>query len=171
MWAADWGGRAPLLGPRSSSICSRECAKDNWSQHKPVCRDRQAVKMGKDWARAENRAVTFTYAALDNDTRRMQELIDGLEEAVTANKKLTKHSAAAVKAFVNFQDPREAGNAAFGSAQGGALKAMRLLHERGADLDLGATQQTATPSAIAAQFGRTAAIALGVAVCLSLIHI
>ena len=71
-----------------------------------------------------------------------------------------KHKAAAVKAFVDFRDERRVGTAAYGAAQEGALKALRLLHERGADLDLGSREQGHTPSAIAAQFGRTAAIQL-----------
>ena len=73
--------------------------------------------MGKDWARAGNRAVTFTYAALRDDTRTMQKLIDGLEAAVGEKKHVAKHSAAAVKAFVDFRDERQAGAAAYGAAQ------------------------------------------------------
>ena len=114
--------------------------------------------MGKDWGRAGNRAVTFHDAAFRDDKRTMQELIDGLTQAVAAKKSLTRHSAAAVKAFVDFTDDRQFGTAAFCAAQEGALKALRLLHERGADLDLGNTQDGATPSVIAATKGRTAAI-------------
>ena len=153
-------GARRVVGPRSASICSRECAKERWAIHKPVCRDRQAVKMGMEWARAGNNAVAFLYASLRDDTRTMQKLIDGLVAAVGEKKHVAKHSAAAVKAFVDFIDDRYGGSAAFGAAQEGALKALRLLHERGADLDLGDTRQGGTPSLVAAQCGRTAAIRL-----------
>jgi len=171
--------------------------------HKPVCRERQAVKAGVEWARAGNKSLSLTQAAFRDDTRTMKKLIDGLvaavgekkhvakhsaaavkafvdfqdkrqvgnatynasgvgglKEAVGGNKKFAKHSAAAVKAFVDSEDPRAVGTAAYNAAQEGALKAMRLLHKRGANLDLGEAQQGGTPSAIAAQVGRTAAVLL-----------
>ena len=50
--------------------------------------------------------------------------------AVGEKKHVAKHSAAAVKAFVDFRARRTIGTAAFAAAQEGALKALRLLHER-----------------------------------------
>ena len=148
------------MGLRRASICSRECALERWAMHKPVCRERQAVKVGVEWARAGNKALSLMSAAMRDDTRTMQKLIDGLVAAVGEKKHVAKHSAAAVKAFVDFIDEREVGTAAFGAAENGALKALRLLHAHRADLDLDSKQEGASPSVIAAQQGRTAAIKL-----------
>ena len=98
---------------------AREVAKERWPIHKPVCYERRAVKMGTDYARAENRGLRLTYASHDDDTRAMQKLIDGLVEAAAAKKTLAKHSAAAVRAFVDSMDPRNPGSAAYGAAQEG----------------------------------------------------
>ena len=85
---------------------------ERWAKHKPVCRERQAVKVGVEWARAGNKSVSLISAALRDDTRKMKKLIDGLVAAVGEKKHVAKHSAAAVKAFVEFQDKRQAGGAA-----------------------------------------------------------
>ena len=95
-----------------------------------------------------------------DDTKRMQKLIDGLVAALASNKSVAEHSAAAVKAFVDFQDDRHVGNAAYVAAQEGKLKALRLLHERGADLDLRNTVDGGTPSGVAVQNDHTAAVRL-----------
>ena len=43
-----WEHARKALGPHSASICSRECAKERWAIHKPVCYKRRAVKMGTE---------------------------------------------------------------------------------------------------------------------------
>ena len=45
--------RAQAVGLRRASICSRECALERWAKHKPVCRERQAVKAGVEGAGGE----------------------------------------------------------------------------------------------------------------------
>ena len=75
-------------------------------------------------------------------------------------KNLSKHSAAAVKAFVDLIDPRRPCSSAYAAVEGDALKALRLLHERGADLNRGDPQKGGTPSGAAAQLGLTATITL-----------
>ena len=53
----------------------------------------------------------------------MQKSIDGLLVALASNKNVAKHSATAVKAFVDFMDDRQVGTAAFNAAFEGSLKA------------------------------------------------
>ena len=119
-WRCDARSLCPRL--RSASMCSRECALESWPVHKAVCRERQAVRLGSEWGRAQNRAVTLAYAALDDDTRTMQKLIDGLVAALASNKNVAKHKAVAVKAFVDFEDERRHGTPAFAAAQELAVK-------------------------------------------------
>ena len=61
---------------------------------------------------------------MDDDTKAMQKLIDGLVASLASNKNVAKHSAAAVKAFVDFQDDRRVGSAAYNAAPEGALTAV-----------------------------------------------
>ena len=128
--------------------------------HKAVCRERQAKRMGEEWGRAEDRAMYFAYAAVNDDTRSMQQLIDGLEAALRTKKALAKHHAAAVRAFVNSIDHRITGTAAIPAAGSGSLKALRLLHRHGADLDLADPIHGSTPCGTAAQRGNEASIRL-----------
>ena len=80
--------------------------------------------MGLEWARAQNRAVQLQQAAHHDDTKTMPKLIDSLVVALASNKNLAKHSAAAVKAFADFQDDRQLVTAAYSAAEGGALGAI-----------------------------------------------
>ena len=73
--------------------------------------------------------MSLQQAAQRDDTKRMQKSIDGLVAALASSKNVAKHSAAAVKAFVDFSDERQVVTAAYGAAQEGALKALRLLEE------------------------------------------
>ena len=75
------------------------------------------MRLGKEWARAQNRAIHLGNAALDDDTKTMQKLIDGLVAALASNKNVAKHSAAAVKAFVDCLDPRDGMSPASCAAQ------------------------------------------------------
>ena len=71
--------------------------------------------MGKEWARGKNRAVQLGDTALRDDTKAMEKSIDGLLAALASNKNVAKHKAAAVKAFVDFQDDRQVGGAGAGA--------------------------------------------------------
>ena len=55
--------------------------KERWAEHKAVCRKRQAVRLGKEWARAGNKSLILTYAAHLDDTRTMKELAKRLRGA------------------------------------------------------------------------------------------
>ena len=70
----------------AASICSPQCARDSWPRHKPVCRSRQAANAGKEWARAQNRLLQLHDAAMGDDVKTMQKLIDGLVAALASKK-------------------------------------------------------------------------------------
>jgi ankyrin repeat protein len=145
----------------SSPICSPECAARNWTTiHKKLCREIQAKQYGVEYAEGDNRGWCFAQAVMADNTTAMEKLVDGLTGAIATNKKLKKAAPAAVKAFVDFIDPRGVGGAAFGAAQEGSMAAMALLHSLGADLDILSTGQGATPATIAAANGRTEIIQL-----------
>ena len=114
-----------------------------------------AIETAELYAATDENAVQFVDAAQDDDMLAMRSLLDALPVPIAS-----PHRAAAVKAFVDFIDPQRIGTAAFGAAEEGALEALRLLHECGADLDLGTTQDGGTPSTNAADEGHTAAIRL-----------
>ena len=89
----------------------------------------------------------------------MVPLIDSLTEAVT-KQKLTKFSKVSMQAFVDFEDTRDVGNAAYGAAQCGSNRALRLLHERGADLNAPNIAEGSRPVHIASQRGHTSTVQL-----------
>ena len=114
-----------------------------------------AIETAELYAATDDHVLQLADAAHANDVLAMRSLVDALPVPIAS-----PHRAAAVKALVDFIDPAEACTAAFGAAHAGAIEALRLLHECGADLDLGDTQIGVTPSGVAAQFGHTAAIRL-----------
>ena len=116
-----------------------------------------AIESAELYAATDGHALQFGSAALANDVLRMRSLVDALPVPLVI---ASPHRAAAVKAFVDFIDPQRISTAAYLAAYEGALEALRLLHECGADLDLGNTQDGGTPGAIAAHKGQTAAIRL-----------
>ena len=63
VWRCD--ARSPSSRLRSASVCSRECMKERWAEHKAVCRKRQAVRVGTEWARGQNRALQLSDAAME----------------------------------------------------------------------------------------------------------
>ena len=114
-----------------------------------------AIESAELYAATDGHARQLADAAYANDVLTIRSLVDALPVPAAS-----PHRAAAVKAFVDFIDPADVGTAAYSAAQDGALEALRLLHECGADLDLGDTQEGATPSGNAAEEGHTAAIRL-----------
>ena len=64
--------------------CSQECTTKNWKSHKPVCHDGQANRFAEEWARENNRAVQLSVAAMRDDVKAIQKLVDDLSVAVRA---------------------------------------------------------------------------------------
>ena len=110
-----------------SSICGVPCAEKWWKRHRPECRRLQAVAFGEEYAREEDRSYRFTRFSMRGDVREMKRLTIGLSVAV-ARTKFVKSADEAMRAFVDFVDPRDIAGAVYGAAQVNRPEVVRLLH-------------------------------------------
>ena len=113
-----------------------------------------AAEFAQHWASLNSHHESFEDAARDDDVTTMRGLIAALRVAARGFDVPEK----VVRAFVDRFGSEGWSAATSATICGNNLGALRLLHECGADLDLGTTQEGATPSEIAAQNGRTASM-------------
>ena len=99
-----------------------------------MCHDGQAALFTEEWAREHNRAVHLSNAAMDDDVKAIQKLVDDLSVAVARIKPAKVRPMIVIK-FVNYIDPRHFSSALYDAASYRAYRAFRLLHELRADLD------------------------------------
>ena len=132
-----------------------------WKEHRERCMNRRANKVALEYAREENRGLWFGQAAMHDDVKKMKKLTDGLTHAAAVAKFTPKMAGMAMKVFVDFEDKRQVGSAAYGAAQEGSNRALRMLAELNADLNLPSTGEVGgRPAHISAQCGRTSTIEL-----------
>ena len=160
-WCVNCGSPAMLRCTAcGSSICGRECAEKRWKQHRSECRRLQAVAFGEEYARNEDRGNRLIWAGHRGQTRIIMTLTDQLSLLASKQKKLAKAADAAMRAFLDFEDPRDNGTAAYAAAQENHPNVIRLLHEMRADLEKPNTVEGGTPTGVAAQIGHTAMVQL-----------
>ena len=113
----------PLCG---APICSDACMKAEWKNHRPKCMHRRADKVALEYAREENRGLELSYAAYHGDVKKMKKFTDGLTAAAAVAKFTPKMAGMAMKVFVDSIDKRVIGSAAYGAAQEGSNRALRM---------------------------------------------
>jgi len=148
----------PLCG---APICSDACMKAEWKTHRPKCMHRRADKVALEYAREENRGLELGWAAFHDDVKKIKKFTDGLTHAAAVAKFNPKMAGMAMKVFVDFIDKRDPCTAAYGAAQEGSNRALRMLAELNADLNLPTTDEMGgRPAHKAAENGRTSTIEL-----------